>query len=64
MGEPPPYQVLIVTTGFDRHGCAGVEQVERGRAAGTFWVNPACSAEWMSHRLRMNIAWCCAQGGR
>lgn len=25
---PSPYEVLIVTAGFDRHGSAGVEQVE------------------------------------
>lgn len=26
--KPPSFHVLIVTTGFDRHGSAGVEQVE------------------------------------
>lgn len=61
---PSPYEVLIVTAGFDRHGSAGVEQVESWRTAGTFWVNPACLPGWMSHRLRMNIAWWCAQGGK
>lgn len=51
--RPPSYHILIVITGFDRHGCAGVEQVESWRTAGTFWVNPACLPEWMSHRLRI-----------
>lgn len=62
--KPPSYHVLIVTTGFDRRGSAGVEQVEGWRATGSFRVNPACLPDRMSHRLRMNIVWWCAQGGR